>query len=562
MRKKRLVMMVIGAVCCALFLAVVGFIMMKQDEEEYAKWQASYKGTWLSADEKYQLTLHRVTSGHIVFTIEDKKTRSSLTYASGVATGEGEYTFYYDIHACKENGVDKNKLGYGTRCQGNIFLKEKEVQVDVEPTNISETSIYFQGTLKKKEKLPQMERLDLQRYLGKELPQDYQEGVSPFYLEEQDGKVSRVHMIWDNDRNNDTLEKYTLNEIYANCMTFDLEAKFGSPVAEEELSDNRYKRIYEEGEYRYQFITEAYGLVVEADCQYRNPRKGRREGDFIVEGDTVLRYLGDYEKQRKITLPKGTKKIATGAFTVGDASLSEGSTYVSELKIPKEVKVERHAFMNCGKLKIILEEGWTTVEEESFAHMVSENQQANRFHWVDVVLPKSMRRLEKNAFETEVHEMQSDEEHIQPVMVSLNNGLEYIEDDALKGILCDNIPDNLVELGTNFVLYTDNNYDIEYDFPQTLKRIARSTLFSPNRWVILNGDLPELYGKLYYDSDEYWLEEESTYIEIENKKDWNELIKRLCDGQHLTEKEIKEIKSLLDPQILEYGDDEDDWYEC
>lgn len=554
MRKRRLIWMIVAVVCCALFLSVVGYVMMKQDEKEHARWQASYRGIWESGDGQYQLTVCRVTSGHLVFSILNKKTTSSLCYATATATGESEYTFYYDVHAVKENGVNKNKLGYGTRLQGNISLGESKICVDIKPGNSFGKSISFQGTLKKKKKMPQRKKVDLQSYLGKDTPKEYREGESPYYLEQQDGKVSRVHMIWDNDRDNDELEQYTVNEICTNSMVFDLEAKLGSPVAEEQLSENRYKRVYEKGEYRYQFVTEAYGLVVEADCQYRDPRKGRREGDFIVDGETVLRYLGDYEKQRKITLPKGTKRIATGAFTVGDATLSKECTHVSELSIPKDVIVERYAFRNCGKLKIVLEEGWTTVDEESFSHMVSEDQQMNRFHWVDVTLPKSMRRLKKNAFALDTNGGQANEEDIQPVMVNLNNGLEYIEDDSLKGILCDTIPYNLVELGTNFILYKDDYYEWEYDLPKTLKRIARSTLFSANRWVILNGDLPEMYGELNYDSVAYLQDKESTFIELKDNKDWDELIKRLCDGQKLTKKEIKEIRSLLNPRELD-----DEW---
>lgn len=39
-----------------------------------------------------------------------------------------------------------------------------------------------------------------------------------------------------------------------------------------------------------------------------------------------------------------------------------------------------------------------TAEEESFAHMVESDKQSSRPRWVEVVLPKTVRRLKERAF--------------------------------------------------------------------------------------------------------------------------------------------------------------------
>ncbi len=566
MRKKQLLLMIIAAVGAALFLSVIGYVWMKKDEEEHARRLAGYRGIWVSADGKYKLTVRRTTSAHMVFSLENNDTGQALSFASAVATGDGEYVFNYSIESYKEKNVQKSRLCYGSDFEGKILLNEKEIHVNVEKNKnrqaISE-SVVFQGNLKKREALPKIEEVNLTAFMGKRLPEKYHEWKSLVCLEEEQGKVSRVHIIWDDKRNYKSMEKYVIGDIDCCRLFSELEHTLGRPVAEEKLDDNRYKRVFEKENFRYEFINDGYGLVVEADCQYRKPVRGRREGDFIIDGDTVLRYLGDYEKQRHIELPESVRQIAEGAFTVEDSALFSDCVRVSELKLPKGVSVEPYAFRNCGKWKIKLEDGWTAVEEKSFAHMVEKDMQRFRSKWVEVVLPETVRRLKKSAFaleESEIQEMYDSETQVSsPLEVKLNDTLEYIEDDALKGIICKDIPSHLIELGTNF-FYKSENYgfslysDDTYQLPATLKKIARSTLLSPNRYVIIKGDLPQLYGKLDYEEECDW------EIQLKDKEEWEELFRRLVDGQRLTEQEKEEIRLRLSGKDKNYGDYwEDEW---
>lgn len=451
MRKKRLMRMIVIVVSCALFLSVIAFIWMKKDKKEYASWQARYKGVWTSSDGNYEMTVRRVTSAHVVFSIVNKKSKLTLDYASAVATGDGEYSFQYGV---SRNMAGTVSVGYGNKGSGTIKLKEKSLALVVPAVEKFANCLEFHGTLKKKSGLPSVKRTNLQTFMGGSRSDDYREDKDCYIVEEEAGKINRVHINWDADRSREDCEKYEMAGINSICFVADLQEQFGDPIEEEELEENRYKRVYEKDGYRYEFITEGYGLVAEGDCQYQTPKRGRRVGDFLMDGDTIIRYLGDYQKKRAISLPKGTKKIANGAFSVAPNLLSWKQYVTSEVRIPKGIQIEKEAFRSCARLKIILEEGWTSVPREAFAHMVEEDNITGKSGWVEVTLPKSLRRLEEKAFETNWFSDDMGETLLatQPVTVRLNDELEYIGDNALFGINNTVIPKNLKYLGTNFYL--------------------------------------------------------------------------------------------------------------
>ena len=216
MRKKQLLLMIIVVVGAALFLSVIGYIWMKKDEEEHARWLAGYRGIWVSADGKYKLTVRRTTSAHMVFSFENNDTGQTLSFASAVATGDGEYVFNYSIESYKENNVQKSRLCYGSDFEGKILLNEKEIHVDVEKNKNKQAvsdGIVFEGNLKKKEALPKMEKVNLTAFMGKRLPEKYHEWKSLVCLEEEREKVSRVHIVWDDKRNYKSMEKYAMGDI-------------------------------------------------------------------------------------------------------------------------------------------------------------------------------------------------------------------------------------------------------------------------------------------------------------------------------------------------------------
>lgn len=50
--------------------------------------------------------------------------------------------FTYDVEDYRENNVDKIRLRYGTRLQGNFVLKEQEIQADIVSTSNNVRSSY------------------------------------------------------------------------------------------------------------------------------------------------------------------------------------------------------------------------------------------------------------------------------------------------------------------------------------------------------------------------------------------------------------------------------------
>lgn len=459
MRKRRLIRTIIIVAVCGIIFSIIAMIWMKKDAEEYARWQAQYKGTWVSPDGQYEMMVRRVTSAHIIFSVTNKN-NLSLNYASATAVGEGEYSFSYKLSRGMDGGVT---AGFGNMGKGVIHLKEKSLSLDVPKLEKFEDGLQFRGALKKKSRLPDIEKKELRALMGKDKPQGKKAEKTLYVAEAQEGKIERVHINWDAASDRKGYEEYEMSGINPVCMVSDLQAQFGDPAAEEELSENRYKRVYRKDGYQYQFITDGYGLVTEGDCQYEKPKRGQRDGDFIREGDTILRYLGDYEKSRTVTLPQGTKKIASGAFTATPDIVQKKYVKSLKLSIPSGIEIERNAFENCSSMQITLEEGWTSVPEEAFAHMVGAGGLRGKAGWVKVNLPRSLRRLEDKAFETnwfERGEAYTEEDTmggmleigVQPVTVLLNEELEYIGDNALYGICNTMLPKKVKYIGANFTL--------------------------------------------------------------------------------------------------------------
>lgn len=459
MRKRRLIRTIIIVAVCGIIFSVIAMIWMKKDAEEYAKWQAQYRGTWVSPDGQYEMTVQRVTSAHIIFSVTNKN-NLSLNYASATAVGDGEYSFAYKLQRGMDGSVTAR---FGNAGKGVIRLKEKSLSLDVPKLEKFEEGLQFRGALKKKSRLPDMEKKELRALMGKDKPQEKKAEKTFYVAEAQEGKVERVHINWDAASDRKGYEGYEMSGINSVCMVSDLQAQFGAPAAEEELSENRYKRVYRKDGYQYQFITDGYGLVTEGDCQYEKPKRGWRDGDFIREGDTILRYLGDYEKSRTVTLPQGTKKIASGAFSVTPDTVQLQYVKSLKLSIPSGIEIERNAFESCSSMQITLEEGWTSVPEEAFAHMVTEGGLRGKAGWVKVNLPRSLRRLEDKAFETnwfQGGEVYTEEDTmagaleigVQPVTVLLNEELEYIGDNALYGISNTMIPKKVKYIGDNFTI--------------------------------------------------------------------------------------------------------------
>ncbi|MCH5265974.1 MAG: leucine-rich repeat protein [Lachnospiraceae bacterium] len=484
-KKKRLIMMVVCALACGLAAVALLFFVQEDNINEQREWMKQYQGVWTSENGGLQLTVWRVTSAHMVISLVRKQSwwdspngggQEGMQYISASATGGNEYEFYYEPgkQASKEDIPQ-----YINVVEGTLELLEEGIRVDMPPMENKANAWEFQGILKNKENLKKEAVIHLMDYMGTDRPLPVELKESAAFETDESGRVWRIHMVWDWEA--DRHFYCDMNGIGKSCFESDCIAALGELKSTEQLENNRTKLVFQDDTFQYTCILNAYGMVAEGDCQYRNREGMTRQGDFLLQGDTLVRYLGDYEKVREITLPQGVKKIAAGAFRVEKSSYNFNCAAPSMLTIPKEVDIEAEAFADCGKWQITFEKGRREIPERAFAHMVSVEEASEKQGWVEVTLPGSMRRLGRMAFglddsDVKLREYWQSNKALdeQPVSIKLNRHLEYIEDYALWGsFITTNLPEHLKEIGCGTTLYTEI---AQMNIPEGVERLKRNSL--------------------------------------------------------------------------------------
>lgn len=157
---------------------------------------------------------------------------------------------------------------------------------------------------------------------------------------------------------------------------------------------------------------------------------------FVVEKGTLVKYKGNFDREREIVLPSDVKVIGKKAFSLGknDRKKPVGLLETLHLSIPAQVKLEREAFAEMGPMKIVFEEGRRIIEEEAFWGSVRAGISS------EVVLPDTITTLKKRCFCNSLGGSF--------LTVKLGNGVEIIEDYALYGgIYVDSIPASVKKIG-------------------------------------------------------------------------------------------------------------------
>lgn len=163
----------------------------------------------------------------------------------------------------------------------------------------------------------------------------------------------------------------------------------------------------------------------------------REEDDslFVVEKGTLVKYKGNFDREREIVLPSDVKVIGKKAFSLGknDRKKPVGLLETLHLSIPAQVKLEREAFAEMGPMKIVFEEGRRVIEEEAFWGSVRAGIES------EVVLPDTITTLKKRCFCNFL---------CGPFLtVKLGSGVEIIEDYALAGDFVETIPSSVKKIG-------------------------------------------------------------------------------------------------------------------
>lgn len=154
---------------------------------------------------------------------------------------------------------------------------------------------------------------------------------------------------------------------------------------------------------------------------------------YQVKGTTLVKYLGEYDEEIKILLPKTVKKIASKAFSLSKKQKeSIHKLKTVHVEIPLNIKVEKGAFGNAGPMNITFEEGRKNIDSYMFYNIGKAGCESV------ITLPQSTRKLGKYCFWSEG-----------ALKVILNDGLEELEESSLAMAKVDRIPATVKIIGNN-----------------------------------------------------------------------------------------------------------------
>ena len=531
-RKKRMIFMVVGVILCCLIVLFLGERAMRSDQEEYARKCKSYEGIWKSKNRDFSLEVHRVSSGTLFFSLNNRKTFQELRLLAAQAVDDDIYEFSYGVEATGFGRI--YEIRPGQEAKGTISLRENEISIDFPKIPGKVKGLEYKGNLSKQGDIPKQSVCHLADYLGttKKVSQEIAKYCSFGY--DDSGKVWRVHAMLDEEG-----EYYTtdIHGIGMNSSSSECEYRLGDMTSETELIWGGCRRTYENSDYVSTVITNEYGVIVELDCQIANLPGTTRQGDFLMKGYTAYRFAGDYSQGINIDIPKYTKRIASHAFDAGEHcyTLNSSRKYVRRVVLPSTIFVEEYAFANCGPLHISLANGWKEIPRRAFAHMVSLATAEKKGKWVDVEIPASVEKIDEEAFALGESSSKLDKlwaggaSVCKPVTVNatsaMRRGLRYVGDNAFWGIVMTEMPVRAEYLGKNYTF----SGEISVRIPDQIKVLKKDSLYLMG--INFDIDIPQglqdieneaIRGysecNFYLPKDDVSGEEESRYLKRSKEK--------------------------------------------
>ena len=372
-----------------------------------------------------------MTSEAIFFSLDEKNNR----LFSGRAVGDETYEFTYN----SKGNMYRMSIRPGTENKLTIQLLDKKVRLNFPGGGMKKQKPpRFNGMLTKKTSLVNQKAYSLSGYLGtkKEPARALNRYCSFSRLE--DGTIWRVHTLLD-----ETGEyfKTDLLGITMNSTLSECKRALGRMISEQTLVWKGIRRQYENDKYVSTIVTNEFGVIIEMDCQLKNLPGAKREGEFILKGNSLYRFAGDYTGGIKITIPAKCNRISSHAFDAGEYgySLNEKRKYTRNITIPQKVFVEEDAFA-LGESTDKLRRFWQI------------------YSWDSERIPVRINTLK----------------------IMREFTLTYIGDNAFWGIDMDGLPPGLTYLGTN---YTVQLYSSGYDsdsklaLPVSLKKLKFHTIY-------------------------------------------------------------------------------------
>ncbi len=310
-RKQRILFSAAGALVCALFFLIIANVLQKKDSENVQQY-AKYEGVWQSADGKLTLKVYRVTSGTLSFSLNNRSTHNEIPLSTAYSIGDG-YEFSY---APQRLAGPVYYITAGNSCKGSIYPQEDKIRIDIPQIPDKPHVLEFQGTLTRKGGLPEEKTVHLMEYMNtkKQLPETVKKYCS--LLTDEEGKVWRIRVRL---AGNNKHRKTDIGGISLCTTESECERLFGEAVESVDLAGRRKKKVYEKDGYCYTIVQNPFGVIEEADCRKKELSGTVQKGEFLMKGNTILRYTGDIYSEN-IVLPETIERIEEEAFAIDNSS--------------------------------------------------------------------------------------------------------------------------------------------------------------------------------------------------------------------------------------------------
>lgn len=295
---------------CFVFL-IIANVLQKKDSENVQQY-AKYEGVWQSADGKLTLKVYRVTSGTLSFSLNNRSTHNEIPLSTAYSIGDG-YEFSY---APQRLAGPVYYITAGNSCKGSIYPQEDKIRIDISQIPDKPHVLEFQGTLTRKSGLPEEKTVHLMEYMNtkKQLPETVKKYCS--LLTDEEGKVWRIRVRL---AGNNKHRKTDIGGISLCTTESECERLFGEAVESVDLAGRRKKKVYEKDGYCYTIVQNPFGVIEEADCRKKELSGTVQKGEFLMKGNTILRYTGDIYSEN-IVLPETIERIEEEAFAIDNSS--------------------------------------------------------------------------------------------------------------------------------------------------------------------------------------------------------------------------------------------------
>lgn len=378
-----------------------------------------------------KLVITGISKDKLLFSIS----KQSCRLESAIATKQADGSYQFSFREIK--GKFDTICSYGTEYTGKILLKNGKLTAEIGGSTTE--GIGYKGELMYASSLDEglvCNLVDLM--VDYDTVKSKEQSIS-LVEDTVTGLVSEASVIasgFDTKVNCYHVEGITVGSFQEDCIT-----KFGQPVSTR-VKGNYTEVVYlVDGKYYCTTLLNQYGAIESMKLNYSNEEEVlglKTVGDYKIRGTKIIKYIGGYDTEKTIAIPKNITEIGEMAFSVDYDLLfiDQGSNMKKvSLCIPRNVKLDEDAFNMSGPMNITFEEGRRIIEKRAFRGCSDRLDGYKK--GFEITLPSSIKSIEMGAFETDF---------CNDIILHLNEGLVEIGDYALRGTKC-KLPSTVKKLG-------------------------------------------------------------------------------------------------------------------